>query len=308
MDSYIKNEFLDCSTSFGNIQPHQFDWIDMSTGPVGYLHHWSSRKLVHPKGGSHDPGNDTNLVVNSTKDDPSRLQFRFVAVDGAGHFGYIEHVSSGKIVHPKGGSLDPGNDTNLVLHSNRHAGALFGFDEENIVIMHKGGKIWHPKGGKPDPGNDTPLVLNSDRHDAAKFFFGNLGGDCISPYPTPNLSGDWKLLQAFVTPLADHTYSVTYTVGKSVTKSQTTQNAWNVSVGAAKDLFSASAEYSGFVQKSSSTTWKEEMQQKYTINVKKGQSVWVWQYVFGISQYDDEIRFQSTIIGDTDSQDKKPVI
>ena len=293
------------------MQPHQFDWNDMSTGPIGYLHHWSSRKLVHPKGGSHHPGNGTDLVLNSAKDDQSsyRLQFRFVAVDRAGHFGYIEHVSSGKIVHPKGkGSLDPGNETNLILHSNRHAGALFGFDEENLVILHKGGKTWHPKGGKPDPGNDTPLVLHSNRHDAAKFFFGSLEGKKISPYPKPILFGDWKLLQAFVTPLADHTYSVTYTVGKSVTESQTTQHAWNVSVKVAKGFFSASGEYSGFVQKSSSTTWNEEREQKYTINVKKGQSVWVWQYVFGISQYDDEMCFQSTVIGDTDSQDKKPVI
>ena len=280
----------------------------MSTGPIGYLYHWSSKKLVHPKGGSSNPGNGTHLIVFGSKEDPGRLQFRFVAVDGAGHFGYIEHVSSGKIVHPEGGSLDPGNATSLVLHSDRHAGALFGFDEENLVILHKGGKIWHPKGGKPGPGNDTPVVLHSDRHDAAKFFFGSLQGESISPYPSPNLSGDWKLLQAFVTPLADHQYSLAYKVGKSVTKSQTTHNAWSVSVGVAKGLFSASAEYSGFVEKSSSTTWDEGKEQTYTINVTKGHSVWVWQYVFGMSQYDDEIHFQSTIVGDTDCKDKKPVI
>ena len=180
----------------------------MTTGPVGYLYHWSSRRPIHPSGGSHNPGNDTVLVVYNSKNDPTRLQFRFVAVDGAGHFGYIEHVSSGKIIHPKGGDLDPGNDTRLVLHSGRHAGALFGFDEDNAVILHRGGKRWHPKGGRPDPGNDTPLVLHSGQHDGAKFYLGNLNGDPISPYPSPNLSGDWKLLQAFVTPLADHTYSI----------------------------------------------------------------------------------------------------
>ena len=280
----------------------------MSTGPIGYLHHWSSRKLVHPKGGKHNPGNDTELVVHSSKNDPTRLQFRFVAVDGAGHYGYIEHVSSGKIVHPKGGSLNPGNDTHLNLHSDRHAGALFGFDEDSIVILHKGGKIWHPKGGKPNPGNDTLLNLHSDRHDAAKFYFGNLEGDPMSPYPNPNLSGDWELLRAFVTPLADHTYSVTYKVGKSTTKSETTQHAWNISVEVAKGIFSASAEYSGYVENTSSETWSEEKEESYEISVTKGKSVWVWQYVFGLSQYGDEMLFQSNIIGDTNSQDKKPQI
>lgn len=106
---------------------------------------------MHPSGGSSNPRNDTSLVIYDSKKDPGRLQFRFVAVDGAGHYGYIEHVSSKKVVHPKGGNLDPGNDTRLVLHSDRHSGALFGFDEVNNVILHKNGKIWHPKGGKPDP-------------------------------------------------------------------------------------------------------------------------------------------------------------
>ena len=280
----------------------------MSTGPIGYLHHWSSRKLVHPRGGSHNPGNDTELVVHSAKDDPGRLQFRFVAVDGAGHFGYIEHVSSGKVVHPKGGSLNPGNDTRLVLHSDRHAGALFGFDEENIVILHKGGKIWHPKGGSPNPGNDTTLVLHSDRHDAAKFYFGDLHGKAMSPYPEPNLSGDWKLLQAFVTPLADHTYSETYKVGRSKTDTEATQHAWSVSADVAYGYFSASAEYSGYVEKTTSETWSEEKEETTTISVKKGQSVFVWQYVFGMAQYGEELHFNSTIIGDTDSQSKKPVL
>ena len=154
----------------------------MSTGPIGYLYHWSSRRPIHPIGGSHHPGNDTKLVVHDSKDDPTRLQFRFVAVDGAGHYGYIEHVSSGKVVHPYCGSLDPDNDTNLVLHSDRHAGALFGFDEDNAVILHRGGKRWHPARGRPLPVNDTPLVLHEEHHDGARFYLGDLKGDPISPH------------------------------------------------------------------------------------------------------------------------------
>ena len=280
----------------------------MSNGPIGYLFHWSSKKLVHPKGGSFDPSNGTDLIVHGDKNNPCRLQFRFVAVDGAGHYGYIEHCSSGKVVHPKGGDLYPSNSTRLVLHSDRHAGALFGFDEEHVVILHKGGKKWHPKGGDAQPSDGTRLVLHSDTHDSAKFYFANLEGDAMSPYPNASISGEWKLIQAFVTPLADHTYTVTFAVGRGKKQHQTTQHAWNVSVETAKALFTAKAEYSGYVENTSSETWSEEKEETYTVGVRSGQSVFVWQYVFSLSQYGDEINFQSTIIGDTDSQDKKPIL
>ena len=279
------------------------------SGPIGYIFHQSSRKLVHPKGGSPNPGNDTRLVVYNAKNDPARLQVRFVPVQGQGHFGYIEHVSSGKIVHPSGGSLDPGNDTDLVYHSDRHSGALFGFDEEGYEIKHIGGKIWHPKGGSPNPGNDTTCVLHSDRHAAAKFYFGDLDGNAISPYPSPNLNGDWKIVKAFVTPQTSHEFTVTYKVGKMQSKSTTTQLAWKVSAGVEiEGIFSASTEFSGMVSKTSSSTWTEEREESHTISVKKGETIVVWQYLFSMEQYGDEWSFQSSIIGDTNSLDVKPTL
>ena len=107
-------------------------------GPIGYIFHRSSGKLVHPLGGSSQPSDDTVLVIHGAKSNPARLQVRFVPVEGFGHFGYIEQVSSGKIVHPLGGSLSPGDNTSVVYHSARHAGALFAFDEEDEHIMHRG--------------------------------------------------------------------------------------------------------------------------------------------------------------------------
>ena len=116
------------------------------------------------------------------------------------------------------------------------------------------------------------------------------------------------MLKAFITPLADHTYSETYTVGRSKTDTETTQHAWSVSAEVAYGYFTGKAEYSGYVENTTSETWNEEKQQTTTISVKKGQSVFVWQYVFGMAQYGDELHFHSTIIGDTDSESKKPVI
>ena len=163
------------------------------SGPTGYIFHCQpTGKLIHPKGGSRNPGNDTPLVVHSDRNDPIRLQVRFVPVQGYSPFGYIEHVSSGKIIHPAGGKANPGNNTSLVYHEHRHNGALFKFDENNYVIEHIGGKIWHPRGESPNPRNDTACVLHEDHNAAAKFYFGDIDGNPMSPYPS--LSGDGKII------------------------------------------------------------------------------------------------------------------
>ena len=80
-----------------------------------------------------------------------------------------------------GGNPNPGNDTALVLHSDRHAACLFKFDQQNKEIIHKSGKIWHPKGGSSDPGNDTACVLHSDKHAGAKFFLADRSGKPLDP-------------------------------------------------------------------------------------------------------------------------------
>ena len=153
-------------------------------GPIGYIIHQPTRKLIHPKGGSRNPGNDTPLVLHSDRDDPARLQVRFVPVQDHKPFGYIEHVPSGKIIHPAGGKANPGDNTPLVYHEDRHQGALFKFDEEYGEIQHIGGKVWHPRGGSTKPKNDTACVLHGDRQPAARFYFGDVDGNHISPYPS----------------------------------------------------------------------------------------------------------------------------
>ena len=272
-----------------------------SSGTTGYLWHWSSGKRVKPSGGDVEVHSAENAA-------DSELKFRFVPAEGAGHYGYIEFVKNDKVICPKGGEVDPDEKTKLILKENRHAGALFGFDEENKVILHKSGLVWRPKGGDARPDNHTNIYLHSKQDDTAKFYFGDNSGNLISPYPDPDLSGDWQLVQAFVTPLADHTYSLTYKVGKSTTTSETTQTAWKVSAEVAVEAFTASTELSGYVEKTSSETWTEEKEETYAISVTKGQSVYVWQYIFGMSRYGEDVYFKSSIIGDTNSHDIKPTI
>ena len=278
----------------------------MSTGPIGFIYHCSSGKLVHPYGGSHKPADNTALVLYDGKDDPSRLQMRFVAEHGEGHFGYIEHVSSGKVVHPCGGSLNPGENTCLVLHSDRHHAALFQFNEFDKTLIHKGGKAWHPSGGSPNPANNTYCVLHSTRHSAAQFYFGDINGVPMSPYSSVKLTGNWKVLKAFITPKATHKYKVNYKTGRSLTPISEYEYAWSLPEVAAYKMFKATAEYFGFVEKSDSNTWGEEKDETKEITVEKGKTVVVWQYVFKAEQLGDECSYFSTIIGDTHSLDIEP--
>ena len=158
-----------------------------SRPPIGFIIHELSGKLVHPLGGLCNPDNETPLVVHDDNHNPTRLQVRFVPAQDSDDykFGYIEHVESGKFVHPQGGSHDPDNNTHLVYHSDKHKGALFRFDEESNEIKHISGKIWHPFEGLSKPGNDTQCVLHSDHHSGAKFYFGDIHGNHMSPYPAP---------------------------------------------------------------------------------------------------------------------------
>ena len=276
-------------------------------GPIGYIYHSSSGKLVHPYGGSANPIDNTELVLHSDKDNPSRLQMRFVAEQREGHFGYIEHVSSGKIVHPSGGSLNPGENTKLVLHSDRHHAALFRFNEADNTLKHKGGKTWHPSGGSPNPSNDTSCVLHSTSHDAAMFYFGGIDGVPMSPYTSPNVTGNWKVIEAFVTPKATRNYGMTYKVGRSQITTFTPLHAQlKISAEAAYKLCNASAECSAYVEKSDKNTWSEEMEVRRDIHVEKGETVVIWQYVFTVERLGEKFSFNSSIIGDTNSLDSPP--
>ena len=253
-------------------------------------------------------GNNTTLVTYNAALGESRLQVQFEPVPEEGHYGYIKHVPSGKYVHPRGGNLDPGNDTELVYHDGKHAACLFAFDETNNYIVHKGsGKIWHPYGGSPSPGNDTPCVLHIGRHDAATFMMVNSSGAKISPYPElPTLSGKWALLQATVKARADHTYEISFEIGQERTSTKTVHNAWSITAEVAEGMFSASATYSGFVEQTNSQTWGTKKTTKRTIHITKGETVATWQYCFGITRYGDKYEYLSSIIEDTDSPTSPP--
>ena len=279
-------------------------------GPVGYIYHLSSKKPIGPSGGKLDPTNGTELVVYSKKE-AQVLQFRFVRVKEFGHFGYLEHVGSSKIIHPT-------EDNKLILRDSKekNVNALFTFDLERYTIMHRNGKHWHTEGDCPTPKDDTKCLLqanelesNATIKDAAKFYFGNFDAHHLYPYSesSPVVSQKWKLLQAFIAPRTSHSFVINYKIGWVKEFSETKTHSWKISADIGYSFLKSIIGYNGSISLAETSTLTEEKNISLTINVEKGDTVCVWQYVHCLAELGEEIVFlQSNIICDTDSLDKKP--
>ena len=74
-------------------------------------------------------------MISAGKADDDELQFRFVAVEGAGHYGYIEFVANKMVVVPKGEDVKPDDKTKLLVRSVDVTGYTEKTDKfRNIVI------------------------------------------------------------------------------------------------------------------------------------------------------------------------------
>jgi hypothetical protein len=248
---------------------------------------------------------DSELVVYDTKQDVVPIQFRFEIVKEFGHFGYIEHVDSRKFIHP----TEDGNK--LVLRKEKNVNALFAFDLERYTITHRNGKHWHIEGNNPTPQKDTKCLLQVGSKDAtisdtAKFYFGNIDAQHLYPYKSPNISHDWKLLQAFITPKTSRSYVINYKIGRMKESSKTITHGWKISADVAYSFLKSSVGYNGSISLAETSAQTEEKNVSLTIDVPKGDTVCVWQYVHCLAEFGDEILFLSNIICDTDSLEKKP--
>ena len=206
---------------------------EAKTGPVGYIYHLSSKKPIGSSGGDSavSPPVGTELVVYDTKEKVKALQFRFIREKNFGHFGYIEHVESNLIVYPT-------KDNKLVLHNEKNINALFTFDLERYMIMHRNGKHWHTKGDSPTPKYGTMCLLQANEvgsnaaiNDTAKFYFGNFDAHHLYPYSAsfPDVSHKWKLLQAFIAPKTSCSFVINYKIGRVKEFSETITHSWKIS-------------------------------------------------------------------------------
>ena len=178
-----------------------------------------------------------------------------------GHFGYIEHVGSSKVVHST-------KDNKLVLLEERNVTALFTFDLEKYTIIHRSGKHWHTKVDNPTPEKGTACLLQKHEvgsnkikskdaaiNDVAKFYFGKIDAHHLYPYSSPNISHDWKLLQAFIAPKTSCSFVINYKVGRVKELSDTITHPWKISADVAYSFLKNSV---GYDRSFSSSTLMEE--------------------------------------------------
>ncbi|KAH3846277.1 hypothetical protein DPMN_088576 [Dreissena polymorpha] len=94
-----------------------------------YIKDLSGGRYVQPASGYYG-----SLILNS--DVKPTMEWRFVQIEG--QWGYIEHKSSGQIIHPSFQSTKA-TANSLTLSRLRRNVALFAFDQVNNHIIHKNG-------------------------------------------------------------------------------------------------------------------------------------------------------------------------
>ena len=100
---------------------------------------------------------------------------------------------------------------------------------------------------------------------------------------------------------------INYKVGWVKEFSETKVHSWKISADIGYSFLKSIIGYNGFISLAETSTLTEEESVSLTIDVKKGDTVCVWQYVHCLAEFGEEIVFlQSNIICDTDSLDKKP--
>ena len=150
--------------------------------PRGHIIHSLSGKRIHSQQGNLDPADNTKLVLRDGGGGEARHQFQFLRDPQNCGYGYIRHVTGGRYVHPFGGSLQPANNTALVLYSGKHIGGLFKFDQaRRFIIQMSSQMIWIPLGGSTNPDEGTEVVLHSVRDCSSNFHFVNHNSQQIAP-------------------------------------------------------------------------------------------------------------------------------
>lgn len=106
----------------------------------------------------------------------------------------IQHVTSGKYIHPTGGKQVPDDNTVAILHGGYHNSIFFTFvplvEKPGYGILKQvtSGKALHPQGGSTNPGDNTKLIYHSGYSGAtlwtfkrSKNAFTHVGGKNVHP-------------------------------------------------------------------------------------------------------------------------------
>ena len=134
--------------------------------------------------------------------------------------------------------------------------------------VHISGLKVHPQGGRAGPDDGTVCTLNPEEHVAMTWTFEDLHDQSreVSIYGKPILTGEWKIVNEILNPIATH--EVTFTIKKGKSKTESSSHSFQFKF---ETSFEAKAEFMGSgasnsmstsfqrdVQNSSSETWSDE--------------------------------------------------
>ena len=240
----------------------------MASSDLFLIQHSSSKKYIHPYNSSTEDG--AYLVIkevpSTTGSRITDMQFRFISEENG--WGYLQHVISQKYIHPENDPLQPYPGSYLVINSNKNAACLFAIDQRNDWIVHKGGLPVHAQYDSPDPYAGTYIVLDQSKNDAMKWKLVDQVRSTteVSIYGKAEAWGEWKILNAILNPEAEHVTQFEYKLGKSKTRSSTTEIAFGFelgmetgfNIGFVEANVSMKASFSSRFEQASSNTWSEE--------------------------------------------------
>ena len=150
------------------------------------------------------------------------------------------------------------------------------------TIMHRNGKHWHIEGDNLTPINAAACLLqiqvnevrsikaeskDATINDAAKLYFGKIDAHNLYPYslPFPNMSHNWKLLQAFIAPKTSRSFVINYKVGRMKKFSETITHAWKISAEVAYQFLKSSVDHNGSISLAETSTLTKEKSVSLTI-------------------------------------------
>ena len=222
---------------------------------------------------------------------------------------------------------------NYPAHFIRHSGGkcfIAKASESNDIELFKKDASWIPHEGIADP--QGPAVsfesvnypgeyirhsggrVRKDQNDASHLFY-----EDATWYPKllkpPTVSGEWKLVYANDNAAASGQFTDSHEVGTEVREdTSTTTNvavSWKGSLEyngiAIKGLFETT--FSGSMTRIDSSSWKVNVNSKeaFTINLKKGEPVYVWQWYYLATSSDSTyVTVRTNIFKETATRQSPP--
>jgi len=239
-----------------------------------YLQNWATHEFV-----IRNDGQGSNQYGFAIRDANRRAEYYLEFVEGA--WGYLTIKDTDYVLQPESGGVSAGKGTCLKFGNDRNPGSFFTLGQNMRTIMHVSGLFLRPTADDP---NFAGVELSDVLDLTAKFCATDGNGKDVSiPLPA-HVSIGWNLLYSLEDAKTDQVHTIKRTVGQTVTYMDQSMAEKSLKLGIELELFglnsSASEDVKTAYSHTDQGTWSEQIEETSTHNIKKGDSVAVWQRSF----------------------------